>query len=120
MTARPQYRLSTETIAADRAILQAVATLADFTPANPAYNLASVQQLEAALTLAQQNEERLLREMALTREEVTMAAMALHEAIQVVKVQVEAQYGSDSPALHAVGLKRRSERKRPSRRRPAE
>jgi hypothetical protein len=35
--------------------------------------------------------------------------------INGVKVQVEAQYGSDSPALHAVGLKRRSERKRPTR-----
>ncbi|NTU84549.1 MAG: hypothetical protein HGA45_35165 [Chloroflexales bacterium] len=40
---------------------------------------------------------------------------AFHEAINGIKVQVEAQYGNDSPALHAVGLKRRSEHRRATR-----
>lgn len=40
---------------------------------------------------------------------------ALHEAILAAKIQVLAQYGDDSPALHAIGRKRKSERSRPAR-----
>lgn len=117
MAARTPYRLSAEKIVADRAIIQTVATLPDYTPQNLALNVDSLRQLEAALTMAQQAEEKILREATAARERVTQTAWELHEAVRAVKLNVEAQYGSDSPALHAVGLKRRSEYKRPVRRR---
>lgn len=117
MAARTPYRLAFDKIVADRAIIQAVATLPDYSPQNQALNVDTLRQLEASLTAAQQAEDALLREATAAREQVKQAAWDLHEAVRAVKLSVEAQYGSDSPALHAVGLKRRSEYRRPVRRR---
>jgi hypothetical protein len=47
------------------------------------------------------------------------AAQALHAAVLGAKAQVIAQYGDDSAAVQALGLKKKSERKRTSRRRTA-
>jgi hypothetical protein len=82
---------------------------------NPAYSVESMLQLEATLIKAQQSEDAILREAAAIRQQTTAAAWAFHEMINGLKVQVEAQYGNDSPALYAVGRKRRSEHKRPTR-----
>jgi hypothetical protein len=116
MGTKAPYRLQTDVIVADRAILQAVASLPDYAPMNLAYNIEAVRQLEATLVMAQQAENTILREATMAREQTTEAAWAFHKAINGVKAQVEAQYGDDSPALHAVGRKRRSEHKRPARR----
>jgi hypothetical protein len=43
------------------------------------------------------------------------AKARLHEAILGVKRQVMAQYDPDPDAIHALGLKKRSEKKRPAR-----
>jgi hypothetical protein len=116
---RAPYRIQSDVIVADRAILQAVASLPDYAPMNFAYHIEAVRQLEAALVMAQQAENTILREATVAREQTTEAAWAFHEAISGIKAQVEAQYGNDSPALHAVGRKRRSEHKRPTRRKKA-
>jgi len=39
---------------------------------------------------------------------------ALHNAILGAKTQVLAQYGADSDAIQSLGLKKKSERKRPT------
>jgi len=115
MGTKAPYRIQMDVIAADWANLQAVASLPDYAPMNLAYNVETVRQLEAALIVAQQTEDTILREATIIREQTTDAGWAFHEAINRIKTQVEAQYGSDSPALHAVGRKRRSEHKRPTR-----
>jgi hypothetical protein len=43
------------------------------------------------------------------------AEWALHNAVLGARTQVRAQYGHDSNELQAVGHKKRSDRKRPSR-----
>jgi hypothetical protein len=43
------------------------------------------------------------------------AEWALHNAVLGARTQVRAQYGDDSNELQAVGHKKRSDRKRPSR-----
>jgi hypothetical protein len=47
---------------------------------------------------------------------VSCGGLPLYEAIRGAKEQVIAQYGGDSLAVQAIGLKRRSQRKRPVRR----
>lgn len=118
MPTQSPYRLNTGTIDKDRKIIEAIETLPDYAPSNPEHSLAAVQQLQAELVAAQANEQRIQRELVAAREQVSQAAWALHERVADVKVYVEYQYGRDSVALHAVGLKRRSERKRPARREP--
>lgn len=111
MATRTLYRLSPNIIANDRNIIQAVAALPDYAPVNPRYSLAVVQQLEAALVAAQQAEDRAVRAVAIARHEVLAASWALHDAVGGVKLSIEAQFGNDSIALHAIGRKRRSEHK---------
>lgn len=53
----------------------------------------------------------------LARDQATAAAQTFHEAVLGAKAQVIAQYGSDSAAVASIGLKKKSERKLPSRRR---
>ena len=121
MAPRSPYRLNADIIAADRAVVHAVADLNDYTTLNAAYSPEALRQLETTLAEALQAEERHQREAEVIRERVIMAAWALHEAVRGVKAQVVAGFGPESLALHAVGLKKQSERKRPVRRpRPEE
>lgn len=117
MAPKAKYRLSPPAIAADRSALLAVQDLAGYNPINPQYSLAALQALNARLAQAEQSEDRIQRTLDIARDEAVEAAWELHEAILGVKAQVLAQYGPDSRAIEAVGLKRRSERKRPVQRR---
>lgn len=104
-----------EDIAADREILINLQLLTDYNPANPAASIANLQELAAALDRAEEAEVVARRALALARERLVAAKAAFHEAILGAKIQVVAQFGDDSPALHAVGRKRKSERSRPVR-----
>ena len=77
--------------------------------------------IERAYTLARLEEAdlRAKRAREVTRKRVIAAAKLLHSMVQETKVQVMAQYGRNSPLVHAVGLKRKTERKRRARRAPA-
>lgn len=119
MSVRAPYRIQADVLTDDRAVLAAVADLGDYVPVNPQYNIDTVRQLEAALLEVQLAEGRIMRELDTIRAQVTDRAWAFHEAIKGVKTQVVAQYGGDSPALHAIGLKKRSEHRRRGRRKAA-
>lgn len=113
---RSNYRLPPHVIEADRTALRALTSLSDYSPRNPAYETANLLALESELAQAEEVERltRLAFEQA--RDEVLVAARALHDAVMGAKVQVVAQYGDDSYAVMAIGRKKRSEHKRPTRR----
>lgn len=116
MASTPRVRITPRQLSADREVLITLKTLEDYSPTNPAARLEALQQLEA--TLARAEEARLLAmlQYKATIEAVYTAQAALHRAILIAKEQVIGQYGGDSPAVHAVGRKQKSERKRPARR----
>lgn len=116
MTSNSNQRLPSDTITADRTALAALGNLSDYNPLNAEYAIATLQQLEAAMLAAQQAEIRIRHEADLLREQAIATAHAFHRAMKGARAQIVAQYGDDSVALHAVGLKKRSERKRPTRR----
>jgi hypothetical protein len=70
---------------------------------------------------------RLAREKELTAENALAAARdasrqaewRFHNAMLAVKAQVIAQYGVSSDEVQALGLKKKSERRKPARRRAA-
>lgn len=103
---------------ADWAIVVALQDVPDYAPTNVVYNLAALRELVQRLDYAEETELRARRALEVAREQVTAAAMQLHDTMFEVKVQVRAQFGSDSPVVHAVGLKQRSERKRQTCRTP--
>jgi hypothetical protein len=110
-------RIPAATLDEDRAALRAIADMGDYAPANGAYSLVALQELEAALTQAELDEVRARRAYDIARDRAVAATRRLHEAMLGAKAQVVAQYGHDSPAVEAIGFKRKSEHKRPARRR---
>jgi hypothetical protein len=72
--------------------------------------------LEQALIQAEQEELRLQKALAGARDTAAVAAWALRNSIISAKASVFAQYGPDSNAVQSLGLKKKSDRRRPSRR----
>jgi hypothetical protein len=111
-------RPSAADLEGDRAIVVALEDIADYAPTNGAYSTTSLRELLDSLARAEEAELRAKRALAVAREQAIAAAKNLHRTVLETKVQVLAQYGSDSPVVHAVGLKQRSERKRRALRAP--
>lgn len=59
-------------------------------------------------------EARARRTFELARDEAIAAGRAFHSAMLGVKNEVVVQYGEDSSVLQTVGLKKKSEYRRPS------
>jgi hypothetical protein len=116
MAPKPILRLPSQVVEADRATLRALQDLSDYTPINVEYSAASLRDLEAAMTEALLAEERTRIALEMIRDKAIEAVQVFHDAILGAKAQVIAQYGSNSHAVQAIGLKRKSERKRPTRR----
>ena len=117
MASNPNYRLPAPVLDADRDALLALKDLSDFKPVNPAHSAESLSALEAALTRAEEAERRAQKALAAARDAATAAGWEFHNTLIGAKSMVIAQYGNDSAAVQAIGLKKRSERKRPVRRR---
>jgi hypothetical protein len=114
--AAARLRLDREVISQDQTALQRVAELSDYQPLKSEFGIEALRILEAAMIEARQAENRLRYEAEVAQERAITLTRAFHEAIKGMKAQVLAQYGEDSMALHAVGWKRRSERRPPTRR----
>lgn len=112
----PTNRISPPILEADRSAALALQDMADYRPHNPAHSVESLSALEIALTQAEQAEQRARIALEAARDRAIAAAHAFHEATLGAKAEVIAQYGADSAAVQAIGLKRRSDRRRPTRR----
>jgi hypothetical protein len=108
--------LPTGTLEADRASLLAMKDLTDYTAVNPAYTAQALIGLDEAVTRAEETTLRARRALAAARDAEIATAREFHGAILGAKAAVIAQYGNDSAAVQAIGLKKKSEHKRPVRR----
>lgn len=113
---RSNTRLAPATLEADRDTLLALQGLTDYQPRNPAFSVATLTGLETTLTRSEQEELRLRIAYEAARDRVQKAAQAFHDATLGAKTEVIAQYGADSDEVQAIGLKRKSDRRRPTRR----
>lgn len=116
MAQTPTYRLSPATLDADRDTVLALQDMADYRPHNPTHDIESLTTLEAMLTTAEQAERRAQIALDAARDKAIAAAHAFHDATLGAKAEVIAQYGANSSAVQAIGLKRKSDRRRPLRR----
>lgn len=112
----PTNRLSPMILDADRDTVLALQDMADYRPHNPTHDIESLTTLEAMLTQAEQAERRAQIALEAARDKAIAAAHAFHDATLGAKAEVIAQYGANSSAVQAIGLKRKSDRRRPSRR----
>jgi hypothetical protein len=108
-------RLNPKDVQDDKAVLAALATLSPaYAPANAAYTLANLTTAQTAMTTAQNTEVQKKGEYDAARDGANAKEWLFHNAVLEAKKQVAAQYGSDSDQLQAIGLKKKSEYKKPS------
>jgi hypothetical protein len=93
------------------AALQAIATYA---PPNPAYTLDAITTAQENMQAKQTAETQTAAALAAARDSANEAEWAFHNAILGMRMQVTAQYGENSDEVQAVGLKKKSEYKKPA------
>ena len=114
MAVNQSRRLRAEELDADHEAVVAVQSIAGYKPLNPAYSTATLTDLNAARDRAQHEEIRAQQALATARDIACAAEWALHNAVLGARTQVRAQFGDDSNEVQAIGLKKRSDRKRPA------
>jgi hypothetical protein len=91
----------------------ALQTIANYTPVNTAYSKTALAARLSAMKTAQDAHLAAQNALAAARDEANAAEWDFHNAILGAKDQVIAQFGKDSDQIQALGLKKKSERKRP-------
>lgn len=109
-------RVSPNIIQADEEALIAVQNMPTYAPANPAYAMATLASHLDALEAARTAEINAQNALKAARDALTAAEWTFHNAMLGTKDQVVAQYSADSDEVAAMGLKKKSQHKRPGRR----
>jgi uncharacterized protein YbcC (UPF0753/DUF2309 family) len=101
-------RLPAHIIEADRDLIETLQDLTDYAPRDPDHSLAAMQTLGIELS-AKYRERRRLDEMGeQLDDEIIELEYLYHDRALGVKDEAIGQYGRNSPALKAVGLKPRA------------
>ena len=117
MTYRRSTFFSATQLAANRTILRALKLLTDYSPSNSAFSKDALFALDAELSEVEQREFELETMLAAVRATRNDLSSRLHEAVLGAKAAVLSQYGPDSDALASLGLKKKSDYRRPAFRR---
>jgi hypothetical protein len=109
-------RLPTTQIHQDVNSYNGFQTLAEYNTPRPEATPEHLQQTYQAMLDAQQQETEKLVLYRAAADAARLAEWEFHNAVLAMKDVIRGQFGSDSDAAQAVGLKKKSERKRPRRR----
>ena len=112
-------RITSAVLGADREAFDALQGIAGYAPANPAFKTEAVKAARDRMDDLQREATQAEAAASAARDAATAGEWEFHNAMLGAKVQVEAQFGPDSDELASLGLKKRSDYKRPARRRQA-
>jgi hypothetical protein len=107
------------TLDSDRAALVGLRTLRSYTATNASIAVEAVSALETQLRAAEEAEILAEKALAAARDARATAGWELHNAMLSVKAAVIGQFGHNSDAVQAIGLKK-SDYRRPARRAPSQ
>lgn len=105
-------RIPQQTLQADIDAFLGLKGIPGYTPVNQSYSLEAVSRLHDALRAAQETEIHAQNALAAARDATGAIERDFHDAILGVKSQVKAQFGPDSDQVAALGLKKKSDRKK--------
>jgi hypothetical protein len=103
---------------ADEDAYRALSAFRNYQPANASCAREQLAKLLEEMRLAHEQEIRLENALAAAQDATRAAEWCFHNAMLDVKSQVIAQYGVNSDEMQALGLKKKSERRKPGHRRP--
>ena len=109
-------RITTKILQTDIETYQALQDISDYNPSNSAFDLAQISASYDQMQLSQTQETQAQATAAVKRDTATANEWAFHNKILGVKAQIAAQYGDDSAQVQSIGLKRKSDYKKPTRR----
>ncbi|OUL26105.1 hypothetical protein [Nostoc sp. 106C] len=108
-------RLRPLVISQDVDSLHGLQTISTYDTSRADASVANIQQAYQAMLAQQQAETEKLASYRAAADAARLAEWQFHNAILAMKEVVRGQYGSDSDQAQSVGLKKKSDRKRPSR-----
>jgi hypothetical protein len=111
-------RIDPKAILDDKKSLSNVKAMSDYHPAKAGITVEAADSQHTAMTAAQEAEAVAKKAWEAARDAATQAEWDFHNFMLEVKQQVVAQYGDSSDQAQAVGLKKKSEYKKPSGRKP--
>jgi hypothetical protein len=112
-------RLRPELLADDTAAYQAWQAIPGYQPNNPLFATEIVKANQTALGAAQAAETQAKAAYDAARDDAVKAEWDFHKLMLGVKDQVASQFGRDANEYQALGLKKKSERKAPTRKKKA-
>lgn len=115
MAKNQHVRVNATVLRADSEGYLALGAIADYRPVNPAYEREPVAAAYRAWRAAEEAEVHAVNALAAARDATIAAQWEFHNCMLGVKQQVVAQYGPNSDEVAALGMKKQSERRRPSR-----
>ena len=107
-------RIRPEMLADDESAFNNLLKINDYRPANPAFALEIGRTAKAGYDATRAAEDVAKKAYEAARDAAAAAERTFHDFIVGARVQIEAQFGSSSDQLQAVGLKKKSEYKKPS------
>lgn len=111
-------RLAPKILQSDIDALNAIRGITGYTPSKSTFALTALEASHTAMTGRQTEESQALNVAAAKRDTANTAEWEFHNLILGAKDQIRAQYGDDSDEYQSLGLKKKSERKRASGRKP--
>lgn len=111
-------RIPPAVLQADKDALASLEVMPDYDPRNPRHTVAAAKIALTAVTQRQATLAQTEAAFNAARNAVIEAENEFHAIMIGAKAEVRVQYGDDSDQVQAVGLKKKSDRKRPARRTP--
>ena len=108
-------RLRPQLISEDVTSWHGLQTISTYNTTRADANTTKLQQAYQAMLSSQQTETEKLTLYRAAADAARLAEWEFHNAVLAMKEVVRGQYGSDSDQAQAVGLKKKSDRKRSSR-----
>ena len=112
-------RLSTDIILADETALMALKAITAYQPFNQDHSVASLTAKQDVLRATQEAEVKAQNAFNAARDAAIAAQWDFHNGILAAKDHVVGQFGSNSDEVAALGLKKKSDRKAPVRKKKA-
>ncbi|WP_394796479.1 hypothetical protein [Armatimonas sp.] len=119
-TLNTRRRLSKPDLQNDDVRLTGMRNLVGYTPANHDYDIAKIDASDAEMKAFQETERAAYAAYIAARDNATEAEHKRHTLLLGGGEQVAAQYGKNSNEYQSLGLKKKSEYKRPVRRKKPE
>jgi hypothetical protein len=116
MKAQETKRISPRILKADEKAYFSLTTFKDYRATNPACTPERLAATLEAMHQARKHVAQVQAMLGIARDAVRAAEWCFHNSMLDAKLQVIGQYGPSSNEMQALGLKKKSERRRPGRR----